>query len=58
MGRTRRCRPLPPAKRLTRDDLQPVGPLVLYQAALRHRYVLVRGGNSELGNAVDTTIEV
>jgi uncharacterized protein YhbP (UPF0306 family) len=49
---------LPQAKHLTRDDLQPFGPLVVYQAALRHRYVLVRGGNSEFGNAVDTTVEV
>jgi uncharacterized protein YhbP (UPF0306 family) len=49
---------LPQAKRLTSDDLQPVGPLVIYQAALRHRYVLVRGGNPEIGNAVDTTVEV
>ena len=49
---------LPQAKRLTSDDLQPVGPLVIYQAALRHRYVLVRGGDPEFGNAVDTTVEV
>jgi hypothetical protein len=49
---------LPEAKRLTKDDLQPIGPLVIYQAPLRHRYVLVRGGNSEFGNAVDTTFEV
>ena len=49
---------LPQAKHLSRDDLQPVGPMVIYQATLRHRYVLVRGGNAELGNAVDTTVEV
>jgi uncharacterized protein YhbP (UPF0306 family) len=49
---------LPQAKRLSRDDLRPVGPMVIYQATLRHRYVLVRGGNSEFGNAVDTTVEV
>lgn len=49
---------LPPAKQLSRDDLQPVGPMVVYQATLQHRYVLVRGGNAEFGNAVDTTVEV
>jgi uncharacterized protein YhbP (UPF0306 family) len=49
---------LPQAKRLSRDDLQPVGLMVVYQATLRRRYVLVRGGNPEIGNAVDTTVEV
>jgi hypothetical protein len=49
---------LPHDKHLSRDDLQPVGPMVVYRATLRHRYVLVRGGNSEFGNAVDTTVEV
>jgi hypothetical protein len=32
--------------------------LVIYRADLRHRYVLVRGGNPEFGNAVDMTVEV
>lgn len=32
--------------------------MVIYQATLRHRYVLVRGSNPEFGNAVDTTVEV
>jgi uncharacterized protein YhbP (UPF0306 family) len=49
---------LPQDKRLSGEDLQPGGPLVIYRADLRHRYVLVRGGNAELGNAVDTTVEV
>lgn len=49
---------LPQDKRLSGDDLQPRGPLVIYRADLRHRYVLVRGGNSEFGNAVDMTVEV
>ncbi len=49
---------LPQAERLNRDDLQPAGPLVGYQATLRHRYVLVRGGDPEYGNVVDTTMEV
>lgn len=45
-------------KQLGRDDLQPRGPLVVYRADLRRSYVLVRGGNSEFGNAVDMTVEV
>jgi hypothetical protein len=49
---------LPPAKRLSGDDLSPHGPMVVYRADLRHRYVLVRGGNREFGNAVDVTVEV
>lgn len=49
---------LPQDKLLSGDDLQPRGPLVIYRADLRHRYVLVRGGNSEFGNAVDMTVEV
>lgn len=49
---------LPQAKRLSGEDLRPVGPMVVYQAALRHRYVLVRGGDAELGNVVDATVEV
>jgi uncharacterized protein YhbP (UPF0306 family) len=49
---------LPQAKRLSGDDLHPHGPMVVYRADLRHRYVLVRGGNREFGNAVDVTVEV
>ena len=49
---------LPEAKALGRDDLRPGGPLVAYRADLRHRYVLVRGGNAEFGNDVDMTVEV
>jgi uncharacterized protein YhbP (UPF0306 family) len=49
---------LPQDRRLSGDDLQPGGPFVIYRADLRHRYVLVRGGDAELGNAVDTTVEV
>lgn len=49
---------LPQAKRLDGDDLHPHGPMVVYRADLRHRYVLVRGGDREFGNAVDMTVEV
>jgi uncharacterized protein YhbP (UPF0306 family) len=48
---------LPQHKRLSSADLQPHGPLVVYRADLRHRY-LVRGGNAELGNDLDITVEV
>ena len=49
---------LPHDQQLSGDDLQPRGPLVIYRADLRHRYVLVRGGNPEFANAVDMTVEV
>ena len=49
---------LPQDKLLSTDDLQPAGPLLVYQADLRHSYVLVRGGNKDYGNVVDTTVEV
>jgi uncharacterized protein YhbP (UPF0306 family) len=49
---------LPQEKRLSDDDLQPRGPLVAYQADLRHCYVLVRGGDPEHRNVVDMTVEV
>lgn len=49
---------LPQDKRLSHDDLQPRGPLVVYRADLRHRYVLVRGGDPEHPNVVDMTVEV
>ena len=49
---------LPRDKRLSGDDLQPRGPLVLYRADLRYSYVLVRAGDPDLGNAVDRTVEV
>ncbi len=49
---------LPPEKGLTSGDLQPDGPMVVYRAELRHRYLLVRGGNAEYGNELDMTVEV
>ena len=38
---------LPRGKLLSLEDVQPRGPLVIYRADLLHRFVLVRGGNSE-----------
>ncbi|GAA1438788.1 pyridoxamine 5'-phosphate oxidase family protein [Leifsonia poae] len=49
---------LPGDKQLVVDDLQPAGPLVVYLAELRHRYVLVRGGDPDHGNDLDMTLEV
>jgi uncharacterized protein YhbP (UPF0306 family) len=49
---------LPSDKALNPEDLQPHGPLVVYRADLKHSYILVRGGDPEHGNAVDTTVEV
>jgi uncharacterized protein YhbP (UPF0306 family) len=49
---------VPQDKLLSGEDLQPRGPLIVYRADLQHSYLLVRGGNSEYGNTVDTTVEV
>ncbi|GAA2089373.1 hypothetical protein GCM10009840_29900 [Pseudolysinimonas kribbensis] len=49
---------LPEPKRMTADDLLPVGPLTVYRATLRRRYLLVRGGNQEFRNVLDMTVEV
>jgi uncharacterized protein YhbP (UPF0306 family) len=49
---------LSPDKRLSDDDLHPRGPMVVYRADPRRRYVLVRGGDRELGNVLDMTVEV
>jgi uncharacterized protein YhbP (UPF0306 family) len=49
---------LPPAKQLSPDDIHPRGPMVIYRADVRHRYILVRGGNSQFGNTLDMTVEI
>jgi uncharacterized protein YhbP (UPF0306 family) len=49
---------LPQGKLLSAEDLQPNGPLVVYRADLRHRFVLVRGGNPDYRNVLDMTLEV
>ena len=49
---------LPSDKALSTDDLLPRGPLAVYRADLQHSYILIRGGDPEHGNAVDTTVEV
>jgi uncharacterized protein YhbP (UPF0306 family) len=49
---------LPSDKQLSLSDLVPAGPMTVYQAIVRRRYVLVRGGNPELRNVLDLTVEV
>lgn len=51
-------RRLPEQKQLEPADLEPEGPLVTYQAVVRHRYVLVRGGDPVHGNTLDMSLEV
>ncbi len=49
---------LPSDKQLSDSDLLPAGPMAVYQANVRRRYVLVRGGHPELRNVLDLTYEV
>jgi len=49
---------LPSDKQLSLSDLVPAGPMTVYQATIRRRYLLVRGGNPELRNVLDLTLEV
>jgi len=49
---------LPDAKQLSDRDVAPQGSLCVYRANLRHRYVLVRGGDPTVGNELDVTLEV
>ncbi|MFC6703998.1 pyridoxamine 5'-phosphate oxidase family protein [Flexivirga alba] len=49
---------LPDGKQLSTEDLEPAGPLVAYAAAIRRRFVLVRGGSPHSTHAFDTTVEI
>lgn len=49
---------LSPDQQLSVADLLPAGPMAVYQASFRRRYLLVRGGNPELRNVLDLTYEV
>lgn len=49
---------LPPHQQLSIEDIAPHGQMVAYRAEVRHRYLLVRGGNPDVGNPVDITVEV
>lgn len=47
---------LPADKQLTTDDVS--GPMRIFRADVRRRFVLVRGGNAEFGNVTDARIEI
>ena len=49
---------LPERQELSIDDVHPNGPMVIYQAHVQHRYVLIRGGDPEHGNTLDMSLEV
>jgi uncharacterized protein YhbP (UPF0306 family) len=49
---------LPTSQQLGPDDLEPVGPLRVYQAAITRHFVLIRGGDARFDNATDTRLAV
>lgn len=49
---------LPESKQLRHTDLQPNGPMSLYQAHIQRRFILIRGGNPAHGNTLDMSLEV
>jgi len=49
---------LPPAQQLGPDDLEPQGPLRVYQAAVTSHFVLIRGGDARFDNITDARLEV
>lgn len=50
--------PLPERQHLGADDLQPAGPLKVYQAEISQHYVLIRGGNPSFDNVTDARLPV
>lgn len=49
---------LPTGKQLGPDDLEPAGPMRLYQATISKHYVLIRGGDSRFDNVTDARLLV
>jgi hypothetical protein len=49
---------LPNRQHLTPDDLEPAGPLRLYQAAITQHFVLIRGGDAGFDNVTDARLAV
>jgi hypothetical protein len=49
---------LPTSHQLAPDDLEPAGPLRVYQAAINSHYVLIRGGDSRFDNVTDARLAV
>ncbi|TCB93368.1 pyridoxamine 5'-phosphate oxidase family protein [Micromonospora zingiberis] len=49
---------LPDGQQLGPEDLEPAGPLRVYQAAITRHFVLVRGGDSRFDNVTDARLPV
>ncbi|WP_433305623.1 pyridoxamine 5'-phosphate oxidase family protein [Actinoplanes sp. CA-030573] len=49
---------LPDHQRLGPDDLEPAGPLRVYQAVVTRHFVLVRGGDARFENVTDARLAV
>jgi hypothetical protein len=49
---------LPTSHRLELEDLEPTGPLRVYQAAITRHFVLIRGGDARLDNVTDARLAV
>jgi uncharacterized protein YhbP (UPF0306 family) len=49
---------LPSHQALETGDLVPAGPLTVYRAEILRRYVLIRGGNPDFDNVVDSRYEI
>jgi nitroimidazol reductase NimA-like FMN-containing flavoprotein (pyridoxamine 5'-phosphate oxidase superfamily) len=49
---------LPARHHLGPEDLAPVGPLLVYQAAVTQHFVLIRGGDDRFDNVTDARLAV
>jgi uncharacterized protein YhbP (UPF0306 family) len=49
---------LPASHRLGSEDLEPTGPLRVYEARVARHFVLIRGGDSRFDNVTDARLEV
>jgi uncharacterized protein YhbP (UPF0306 family) len=49
---------LPDSHRLGTEDLEPSGPLQVYQAAITRHFVLIRGGDTRFDNVTDARLAV
>lgn len=49
---------LPTGHQLVPQDLEPAGPLLVYQAAISRHFVLIRGGDARFDNVTDARLAV
>jgi uncharacterized protein YhbP (UPF0306 family) len=49
---------LPDSHQLGTDDLEPSGPLQVYEAAITQHFVLIRGGDTRFDNVTDARLAV